>query len=188
MKRSRSGARPPGGTKQLAKHHARYNYALMVFHADGTITEPTESELDVFRGRHPEVAQKLDEAGSSGLAAGSWQEKCFLILDGITKQKRAVWFRAPVDPVKERLPDYFTVVKQPMDLSSCLSLPLARRRRRFARAHARRTRMCSSSHATVAACARRLAAQARSRHACWAIITPTIRALRWTCASPSRTR
>ena len=119
MKRSRSGARPSGGAKNLAKHHARYNYALCVFNADGDLLEPTEAELEIFRTRHPEIAQKMEEASQNcGLPAGSWQEKCFGILDGMVKTKRALWFRAAVDPIKEHLPDYFTVIKQPMDLGT----------------------------------------------------------------------
>lgn len=139
MKRSRSGTRPSGSTKQLAKHHTRFNYGLCVFNADGTLTEPTEQEMEIFRQRHPEMATKLDEASQNcGLAAGSWQEKCFTILDTMIKQKRSLWFRAPVDPVKERLPDYFTVVKQPMDLGATPVPKILRRARALALMHAHR--------------------------------------------------
>ena len=57
MKRSRSGARPPpGGAKQLAKHHARYTYALCVFTPDGTLADPTSELFALVAGNdHPET-------------------------------------------------------------------------------------------------------------------------------------
>jgi hypothetical protein len=45
-------------------------------------------------------------------------KKCQHILREILKRKGSQYFLAPVDPVKENLPDYYQVVKDPVDLSS----------------------------------------------------------------------
>ena len=174
MKRSRSGTRPAGGAKTLAKHHTRFNYELCVFSADGSLTAPSEEEMAIFRQRHPDMAAKIDEAAQNGgLAAGSWQEKCFNILDSLVKQKRSVWFRAAVDPVKEHLPDYFTVIKQPMDLGARAHAPgraAVGPRHGWAGAaappHSIRTPTCFFS---ARAC---VYVQGRSRRGCWGITTP----------------
>jgi hypothetical protein len=133
MKRSRSGARPSGGAKTLAKHHTRCVYALCVYTDDGELAEPTAADMRLLRERHPELSRKMEESAQDvRLAAGSWQEKCFLILDSILKQKRAGIFKQPVDPVKEHLPDYFTVIKNPMDLGGAHAGPDRSRRRAYA--------------------------------------------------------
>jgi len=47
------------------------------------------------------------------------------IVKAMLAHKGGFWFAAPVDPVALNLPDYFTVVKNPMDLGT------HRRRRRL---------------------------------------------------------
>jgi hypothetical protein len=116
MKRRQSGGRP-GSSKQIARHHTRHKYGLVILTDDGQICEPTDAEMAILRARHPETAKKLDDASqNSGLAAGSWQSTCYDMLDGLMKQRRAMWFQKPVEPHKEGLPDYFNVIKKPMDL------------------------------------------------------------------------
>ena len=58
-----------------------------------------------------------DSAHNAGFEPGSWQETCYRILDGLIKQKRAVWFRTP-SIRKRRGTDYFQVIKEPMDLGT----------------------------------------------------------------------
>ena len=123
MKRSRSGARPStgggGGSKNIARAHVRYKYALTLVTPDGELTEPTEDDMLYFRSKFPVIAKKLSESASNaGFETGTWQEQCYRILDGLVKQKRAMWFRVAVDPMKEGLQDYFTVIKEPMDLGT----------------------------------------------------------------------
>ena len=120
MKRSRSGSRPStGGQKNIARAHVRYNYQLACVTSDGHLEPPTEEDMAYFNDKFPEIAKKLhDSAHNAGFEPGSWQETCYRILDGLIKQKRAVWFRNPVDPQKEGLTDYFQVIKEPMDLGT----------------------------------------------------------------------
>lgn len=46
------------------------------------------------------------------------KEKCKNILGEIKKHPLSVIFNYPIDPVEEGIPNYFTVVKTPMDLST----------------------------------------------------------------------
>ena len=118
-RRASSGGRPGGANKSIARHHARYKYSLCILNDEGELAEPTEAEVKLLRERHPEIARKLeDSAQSSGLVAGSWQETCHNIVDNIIRQKRAQWFKAPVDHVALGIPDYPQVIKEPMDLGT----------------------------------------------------------------------
>jgi plasmid stabilization system protein ParE len=125
MKRSRSGSRPPGqqAKKNNAPYHARYIYELAFARPDGSLIGPHdegfEEKLSRLRTQCPDLAQKLAEGTLDvGLEPGSWEERCFNLLDILMKQKRAMWFLKPVDPVAMRLPDYALVVKHPMDLGT----------------------------------------------------------------------
>ena len=48
----------------------------------------------------------------------SWVQKGTRVLDGINKQKFSQWFREPVRPTATFVPDYFSIVKSPMDLGT----------------------------------------------------------------------
>ena len=43
------------------------------------------------------------------------------ILETLYNMDEGVWFREPVDPEKEKIPDYFDVIKNPMDLGTIKS-------------------------------------------------------------------
>jgi hypothetical protein len=45
-----------------------------------------------------------------------WLKKCQAILKAVKGHKHAWIFAEPVDPVKLNIPDYFTIIKKPMDL------------------------------------------------------------------------
>ena len=45
-------------------------------------------------------------------------QRCGEILKEMAKQPHAVWFAEPVDPVKLNIPDYLTIIKQPMDFKT----------------------------------------------------------------------
>lgn len=44
--------------------------------------------------------------------------KCRDILKELSKQPLSIYFNDPVDPVKLNIPDYFTIIKEPMDFST----------------------------------------------------------------------
>ena len=46
------------------------------------------------------------------------KEKCISILEGLQKHTHGWVFNAPVDPVELDLPDYYNVIKKPMDLGT----------------------------------------------------------------------
>ena len=122
MKRRQSGARP-GGTKQKVQHHARHLYEVTFFTPDGVLLGPEHeayaAKLAMFKERCPDLASRLEEGSLDvGLPPDSWQDRCYQILDGLIKQKRSIWFRQPVNPLKDGLPDYFNVIKNPMDLGT----------------------------------------------------------------------
>jgi hypothetical protein len=124
MKRSRSGARPStGGQKNVARAHVRYKYQLTCVTSEGELVQPTDEDMMYFNEHFPDIAKKLNDcAHNAGFEPGSWQETCFRLVDGLIKQKRAIWFRNPVDPQKEGLPDYFETLSkaglEPMDLGT----------------------------------------------------------------------
>jgi hypothetical protein len=44
--------------------------------------------------------------------------KCFKVLESLKKSPNSWPFLEPVDPVKLKIPDYFEIVKEPMDLKT----------------------------------------------------------------------
>ena len=50
-------------------------------------------------------------------------KKCQAILKAVKAHKHAWIFAEPVDPIKLNIPDYFTIIKRPMDLG-CLNISL----------------------------------------------------------------
>ena len=43
------------------------------------------------------------------------------MVNSALNNKRGVWFKAPVDPVRDNLPNYFEIIKEPMDLGTVRS-------------------------------------------------------------------
>ena len=48
----------------------------------------------------------------------SWQKMCTNVLNAVMEQDSSQFFLDPVDPVALQIPDYFTIIKEPMDLGS----------------------------------------------------------------------
>lgn len=46
-----------------------------------------------------------------------WDE-CLKLVDRVSKNQNSVLFRVPVDPERDGVPDYFSVITQPMDLQT----------------------------------------------------------------------
>jgi hypothetical protein len=65
-------------------------------------------------------ASSLTQITSSGRVhrAPPFHAKCKEILKELSKHPLSVYFNDPVDPVKLNIPDYFTIVKEPMDFTT----------------------------------------------------------------------
>lgn len=50
--------------------------------------------------------------------SNSQKQKCFEIMDSITKYNISKMFLQPVDPIRDECSDYFTIIKKPMDLGT----------------------------------------------------------------------
>ena len=48
----------------------------------------------------------------------SWEKIAKKLLNQLWKVKDAEWFHKPVDPVELNIPDYFNIIKHPMDFST----------------------------------------------------------------------
>lgn len=46
-----------------------------------------------------------------------WEE-CLKLIERVKRDKNSVFFRFPVDPVRDQVSDYFDIIKKPMDLST----------------------------------------------------------------------
>ncbi|KAJ2766329.1 hypothetical protein IWQ57_004412, partial [Coemansia nantahalensis] len=58
------------------------------------------------------------DSGASASVGGDWRTMCRRVLLRIQAQKSALEFMAPVDPIRQGVPTYFDVIKQPMDLGT----------------------------------------------------------------------
>jgi len=63
------------------------------------------------------VEQHLDSLSEKPLTPRQIAQKCLPIIEKLMNDKYGWVFRDPVNPVELGIPDYFTVVKEPMDLS-----------------------------------------------------------------------
>ncbi|XP_044962175.1 transcription factor GTE8-like isoform X2 [Hordeum vulgare subsp. vulgare] len=66
------------------------------------------------RGLPPSIAQPV----VSSINYTAWFKKCQELLKNLMKHRSASPFVTPVDPVKLCIPDYFDIVKHPMDLGT----------------------------------------------------------------------
>ena len=63
------------------------------------------------------VREHIDSLPENKITAETITEKCLPIIEKLMIDKYGWVFRDPVDPVELGIPDYFNVVKEPMDLS-----------------------------------------------------------------------
>jgi hypothetical protein len=82
------------------------------------VTTPTASnKRQLVEFSEPVVAPQPSSSGRLPRAPPSLS-KCKDILKELSKHPLSIYFNDPVDPVKLNIPDYFTIVKEPMDFSS----------------------------------------------------------------------
>ena len=112
--------RPSGSSAAAQKKKMltrdRFKYRLMrVNPTDFDVEELSAAQLVAFEQRHPQIAARWINGED---AAPSWQQSCGSILKGLMATKTAAPFNTPVDPVALNLPDYFTIVENPMDFGA----------------------------------------------------------------------
>jgi serine/threonine protein kinase len=59
---------------------------------------------------------------SAGISKTKWTKKCKAILETVNRHEHAWVFAEPVDSVKLNIPDYFTIIKRPMDLGYAIDM------------------------------------------------------------------
>lgn len=66
----------------------------------------------------PSTAASLADNSSRTQRLSQHMVKCADLLKELLKQPQSIWFAQPVDPIALKIPDYPTIVKEPMDFST----------------------------------------------------------------------
>lgn len=73
----------------------------------------TDQEKESFANEHSDLAEWTLPVDQQ-----TWHKTCRDILEKLRKEKKAIWFQNPVDPMRDNIPDYPLVIKHPMDFST----------------------------------------------------------------------
>lgn len=106
----------PKNKNKTAHANNRFRYQLVRATAAGQFQELNDADLTNFEARFPRVAARWLSPADGGEA--TWQQQCEKLLSKLTNQKIASVFLQPVNPVALNIPDYFTIIKEPMDLGA----------------------------------------------------------------------
>ena len=104
-------------------------YILVKIGENGEKTPLNEEEYSKFVDENPEVFQLLnnkenlqkmvDEINDEDLKMhDSWEKIAKKLMNNLWKHKDAELFHKPVDPEELNIPDYFNIIKNPMDFST----------------------------------------------------------------------
>lgn len=101
---------------------------LMIVDEKGEKRQLSKEEVEEFERKYPEVAKywkdpaSLDELDSMNLeeleAKRPWDKLGKKLLNTLWRANQSWIFHEPVDPIKLNIPDYFDVVKHPMDFGT----------------------------------------------------------------------
>ena len=88
----------------------------------------TNDEINIFKKEHEDIykylvdekeREKLKEnADNSLLYFDTWEKQAKKLINMLWKVKGAYLFHKPVDPIELGIPDYFQIIKNPMDFST----------------------------------------------------------------------
>jgi len=115
-----------GEKKKVAEKNEAKRYVLSVFR-DGAWYQSTPEEITEFIKTNQEVASYLLDPNllntipsipGSALIYDHWEKAADKIMTYLWKMHGAWNFHAPVDPVALCIPDYYTIVKEPMDFGT----------------------------------------------------------------------
>ena len=112
--------------KVVKDEEPRFTFKLQFTDDKLNSTDVSESEFDQFKSRFPQLAEVLMNPEllntNPNLAARAnqenWQIAAQQLLSAVWKLKEAVIFHHPVDVTRLGIPDYFDIVKKPMDFST----------------------------------------------------------------------
>ena len=104
-------------------------YILVKIGDNGEKTPLTEEECEKFAQENPEVFQllnnkeelkkKVEEINDEDLKMhDSWEKIAKKLMNTLWKHRDADLFHKPVDPEELNIPDYFNIIKNPMDFST----------------------------------------------------------------------
>ena len=113
-------------TKPSKEEEPRFTFKLQFTDNQLNSTDVSEAEFEQFKSRYPELAEVLLNpeilSTNKNLAAranqDNWQTAAQQLLSAVWKLKDAVIFHHPVDVARLGIPDYFDIVKKPMDFST----------------------------------------------------------------------
>ena len=109
--------------KKKTKEDQKYVYNLLYTDENGQKVRMTKDDFQKFLQDHPHLAEyfndpeKLQTEGSDG-RDGSWEKAAKKVIQGLWKFRGAYHFHTPVDPIKFNCPDYFDIIKNPMDFGT----------------------------------------------------------------------
>ena len=103
-------------------------YILVQITQEGKKIPLSEEQLEKFKNEHNDIFNLLNkeeerkkisaEANQDLLYYDCWEKQAKKLMNSLWKAKDAELFHKPVDPVELGIPDYFSIIKEPMDFST----------------------------------------------------------------------
>lgn len=109
--------------KIQGKEKMRVLFRLVYTDDMGKVRHLSYKDIEDFKLKYPQISKLLKDTSQIPAEkleeeADSWEQTALGILSSVWKMKGAQVFQKPVDPDALGIPDYYTVVKKPMDLST----------------------------------------------------------------------
>ena len=118
-----SGAAGDKSKKKKKEKESKTAYYLIFRDENGNENELTMEDFEKFKQEFPDIAELLlnpdkipDTDG--GREREPWEKAARKIMHSLWKLPDAIYFYEPVDPIKLRIHDYFTIIKNPMDFGT----------------------------------------------------------------------
>ncbi|KAM3131429.1 hypothetical protein pb186bvf_016501 [Paramecium bursaria] len=112
--------------KRIVKDVPKQQYKLIYTDERGNQRELTQDDFNRFQAQYPDIAnlilnadELIDETMiNQAKEDETWEKIAKKIIGILWKSKGAYFFHSPVDPKKFNIPDYFDIVKKPMDFGT----------------------------------------------------------------------
>jgi ankyrin repeat protein len=118
----------PKKKEEKRKTEKKQKCQLMIVDSNGDKRPATDEEIREFESKYPDIASywkdpsKLDELENLDQDAiesfKPWEKPAKKLLNILWRTNHSWIFQEPVDPDKLGIPDYFEIVKRPMDFST----------------------------------------------------------------------